>query len=176
VKEHTRDYRTGRLCWLLSVSRSGYYRWLTRPRSARDIENEPIEQKIREIYGEGRGEYGTPTVYNVLRELGLIVNRKRVVRLMRQMGLSSKVVKKFKRTTKACKDHQASPNLLEQNFQTDGPNKVWTSRGVIFFECLGTEHCGCAELNYHGEEETSDDSVIQEISHQAPLCRKESEV
>jgi transposase InsO family protein len=46
---------------------------------------------------------------------------------MRQMGLRSKIARRFKRTTRRCKDHQAAPNLLQQNFGTDGPNRVWVS-------------------------------------------------
>ena len=115
------------MCCLLSLSRSGYYAWRRRPKSPRDIGNERIKHEIREIYNEGCGEYGTPTVYNVLRERGWRVNHKRVERLMRQMGLFSKVVKKFKRTTKRCGDHLASPNLLKQNFASEGPNRVWVS-------------------------------------------------
>jgi transposase InsO family protein len=115
------------MCRLLSLSRSAYYRWVKKPRSTREIRNDLLKQRIRALYGEGRGEYGTPTIYNMLREQDVMVNRKRVVRLMRQMGLFSKVVKKFKRTTRGCTNHQASPNLLKQNFQTDGPNRVWLS-------------------------------------------------
>lgn len=133
VKEHSWRYRVERMCRLLTLSRSAYYRWLKKPKSCRELEKEQIKQEIRRIYAEGRGEYGTPTVWKALREGPYRVNRKRVVRLMREMGLYSKVVKKFKRTTRACKDVQASPNLLRQNFETDGPNKVWTS-DITFVE------------------------------------------
>jgi transposase InsO family protein len=46
---------------------------------------------------------------------------------MRSIGLRAKVRRRFKRTTIACKDHQAAPNLLKQNFHTSGPNRVWIS-------------------------------------------------
>jgi putative transposase len=62
-----------------------------------------------------------------LRENGHKVNRKRIVRLMHQIGLRSKIVRRFKRTTRRCKDRDAAPNLLGQNFSTDGPNRVWLS-------------------------------------------------
>lgn len=115
------------MCPLLSLSRSAYYAWRNRPASARAMANERLKQEVRLIYAEGRGEYGSPTIVKVLRERGFQANTKRIVRLMRQMGLYSKVVKRFKRTTKACKNHQASPNLLRQNFTTSGPNRVWLS-------------------------------------------------
>jgi len=46
---------------------------------------------------------------------------------MRQPGLRSKVVPRFKRTTRRCADRDAAPNLLRQNFHTEGPNRVWLS-------------------------------------------------
>lgn len=127
VEMHREEYRVERMCPLLNLSRSGYYAWRNRPMSARDRENEHLMQEIRAVYAEGRGEYGSPTIVEALRQRGFQVNKKRIVRLMRQMGLFSKVVKRFKRTTRRCSDRQASPNLLRQNFTTTGPNRVWLS-------------------------------------------------
>jgi len=115
------------MCQLLELSRSGYYAWRTRQPSARAVLNQALSQAIDRIYAEGRGEYGSPTIYQALREEGLRVNHKRIARLMRHIGLRSKVVRRFKRTTKPCKDREAAPNLLQQNFHTDGPNRVWLS-------------------------------------------------
>lgn len=117
----------GRMCWLLNVSRSGFYVWRTRQPSARSVWNEDLVQSIKRIYGEGRGEYGSPTICEVLRQEGQRVNHKRIARLMRQIGLRAKVHRRFKRTTRPCKDAEAAPNLLQQDFTTDGPNRVWLS-------------------------------------------------
>lgn len=127
MDEHRRIYRVGRMCWLLHLSRSGYYAWRRRPRSSRRLENDRLEWEIRRLYAEGRGEYGSPTITEALRQEGFRVNHKRIARLMRQMGLASKVTKRLKRTTKACKDDLASPNLLNQQFTVSAPNKVWVS-------------------------------------------------
>ncbi len=127
METHRDRWNIGRMCALLNVSRSGFYAWGKRPVSIRSIGNEGLMGEIRRIYGEGEGEYGSPTICQVLRQNGLRVNHKRIARLMRTIGLRSKVVRRFKRTTVPCKDRDAVPNLLEQNFQTDGPNRVWLS-------------------------------------------------
>lgn len=127
VDEHRERWRVERMCALLNVSRSGYYAWRTRPQSARDRENEALLVEVHRIFAEGREEYGSPTVCGALRDEGHVVNPKRIARLMRESGLRSKVTKRFKRTTHRCKDAEASPNLLEQNFTTTGPNRVWLS-------------------------------------------------
>lgn len=126
--ERYRDHWTvGRMCSLLSLSRSGYYAWSRRPPSARERTNAGLLREIRRIYAEGRGEYGSPTICDALCQDGVLVNHKRVARLMRIHGIQSKVKRRFRRTTRSCKDREAAPNLLRQNFHTDGPNRVWLS-------------------------------------------------
>ena len=126
--EANRDrWRLSRMCSLLDLSRGGFYAWRKRPQSGRTIVNEALTLEIRRVYAEGRGEYGSPTICDVLRQDGHRVNHKRVARLMRLNGIRSRVVRRFKRTTRACKDREAAPNLLRQNFETDGPNRVWLS-------------------------------------------------
>jgi putative transposase len=127
VDEHRDRWRVERMCPLLNLSRSGYYAWKNRPASVRDQENERLMVHVRRIYAEGRGEYGSPTVCGTLRDEGHRVNPKRIARLMRETGLRSKVGRRFKRTTCRCKDADASPNLLKQDFTTSGPNRVWLS-------------------------------------------------
>jgi len=127
VDRHRNLWKINRMCGLLSLSRSGFYAWRRRPLSVRRTRNDELIRKIREIYEEGEGEYGSPTICETLREKGHLVNHKRVARIMREIGLKSRVVRRFKRTTVRCKDRDASPNLLNQNFHTDGPNKVWLS-------------------------------------------------
>jgi putative transposase len=89
--------------------------------------NGKLLEEIRLIYAEGRGEYGSPTICAALRQKGHRVNHKRVARLMRSIGLRSNVVRRFKCTTRRCKDRIASPNLLAQMFQSTEPNRVWIS-------------------------------------------------
>jgi transposase InsO family protein len=115
------------MCALLNISRGGFYAWLKRRPTARTIRNEELLRAIHRIYAEGRGEYGSPTIYEALRQEGYQVNHKRIARLMRQIGLRAKTVRRFKKTTKPCKAKDAAPNLLQQNFFTDAPNRVWLS-------------------------------------------------
>src|SRR5258706_8043221 len=104
VQTHQARWRVERMCRLLNLSRSGFYAWRKRGLSKRAQSNESLTKEIREIYGEGRGEYGSPTIYNTLREKGFLVNHKRIESLMRAIGLRAKIHRRFKKTTVACKD------------------------------------------------------------------------
>ena len=127
MQSHRDRWNLGRMCTLLNLSRSGFYAWRKRGLSQRAMSNEELTREIHRIYAEGRGEYGSPTIYHVLRENGFRVNHKRIARLMRRIGLRAKFLRRFKRTTRPCKDREAAPNLLKQNFHTSGPNRVWIS-------------------------------------------------
>ena len=112
VDRHSDRWKIGRMCSLLNLSRSGFYAWKTKPKSSRRMTNEKLVLEIRKIYDEGKGEYGSPTICQTLRQKGYQVNHKRIARLMRAIGLKSKTVRRFKHTTVRCKDRDASPNLL----------------------------------------------------------------
>jgi putative transposase len=127
VEEHREQWGVKRLCRLLKLSRGGYYAWKRRIPSARTLENKQLRENIERLYQEGRGTYGSPTICESLRQEGLRVNHKRIARLMRQIRLRSKVARRFRRTTRRCDDRDAAPNLLEQCFWTDGPNRLWLS-------------------------------------------------
>ena len=111
-------------CKILNVSRSGYYKYLEHKPSARDIENEVLSNEIRKIFEEHKGRYGSLRISKVLEQNGIKVNRKRVARLMRLMGLYSKgsqyKYKKYHRNNS--KEEHA--NLLNQIFKASDKKPV----------------------------------------------------
>ncbi|HTU29560.1 MAG TPA: IS3 family transposase [Solirubrobacteraceae bacterium] len=75
-------------CRVLNVPTSEYYEWLGRPESPREMRSKELAKLISRIYEESRGTYGWPRVHAELAlGLGEPVNRKRVARLMRQVGI-----------------------------------------------------------------------------------------
>ncbi|HEU4541128.1 MAG TPA: IS3 family transposase [Jiangellaceae bacterium] len=113
-------------CRVLNVSRSGYYEWRSRPKSARAEENELLVKHIRAIHADSRGSYGWPRVTAELRlGLGLPVNHKRVARLMREAGLQGLYRRRRRGTT--LRDPAAEPatDLVNRQFTVDAPNQLW---------------------------------------------------
>lgn len=73
------DHAVSTMCRVLKVSRSGYYKWLSRKPSARETGDAKLE-----IHKSSRGTYGVPRVHAELRmSKGIRCSRKRVARLMR---------------------------------------------------------------------------------------------
>jgi len=115
------------MCHVLEVSRSGYYDWLNRKPSKRQLENEKLKLEITKIYWRHKGHYGSPRIYRELRKKGYKCNIKRVARLMSVLGLKAIRKKKYKRTTDSNHNLPIKDNLLGRNFNVTQPNKVWVS-------------------------------------------------
>ncbi|MER5347482.1 IS3 family transposase [Streptomyces mirabilis] len=101
VSAHAEVFGVQRLCRVLQVSRSGYYRWLAgaEARDARRAEDQTLVAGIREIHTEHRENYGALRVHAEVRGFGHTVNRKRVARLMRENGIVGRHLRGKKRTT-----------------------------------------------------------------------------
>lgn len=127
-KLNTEEVAVTWACKTLEVSRSGYYAWLDRGDSARDKENAVLLERIRTIHEKSDSTYGSPRVTEDLRAEGTVVNEKRVARLMRENGIASEAVKKFKITTT---DSNHDLPVAERLFETEhadkvmAPNQVW---------------------------------------------------
>jgi len=115
------------MCRVFEVSRSGYYRWVKREPSRREVDNRKLDAEIREIYDKSKGRYGSPKITQELRDRGRRVGKNRVAGRMRDAGLRSKVRQKYRVTTDSKHQFPVAPNLLERNFKADSPNKVWVS-------------------------------------------------
>ena len=59
------------MCRVLGVSRSGYYAWVQRPVSAREVANQALSQHIKEIHQQSRETYGSPRIQAELAAQGL---------------------------------------------------------------------------------------------------------
>ena len=108
-----------RQCVLLNVARSGVYR----PQPETSAEDLAVMRRIDELYLE-KPFYGSRRMTFELNEEGRGVNRKRVQRLMRLMGLEGLVPRPG--TSKAAPGNKIYPYLLRGVSITE-PNHVWAS-------------------------------------------------
>ena len=85
-----------------------------------------MDIKIKKIYEESKGRYGSPKITKVLNNQGEIVSQKRVARRMKELGLRSIIIKKYNHVSKSTNDETKEyPNLLEQDFFAEKPGKKW---------------------------------------------------
>lgn len=112
----------------LGVSRQGYYHFIKRPFSRRAFENQKISEEIKLIFKESYDTYCSPRIHAELKARGWTLSRVRVARLMNKLGLSAKMWKRFKKTTRQSIKQVIQPqDLVDQNFQVTEPNKIWVA-------------------------------------------------
>ena len=95
---------------------------------------------IRAEFSTSNETYGSPRMLVELRENGLAVGRHRIARLMSKNGMKAQQKTRFKKTTDSDHGGPVAPNVLDQDFTTDGPIKkwgvdisyVWTTEGWLY--------------------------------------------
>lgn len=120
VEEDPMELSIRRQCGLLMFPRSSCYRSPV----CESEENLAVMRLIDEEYLR-HPFFGTRKMRDYLLRLGYKVNRKRVQRLMRLMGLES-IAPRKKRTTVPDKTHKVYPYLL-RGLLIERPNQVWVS-------------------------------------------------
>ena len=115
------------MCKVLSVSKSGFYKWLNRKPSRREIENIFLLEEIRKVHNKSYWTYGSPRITVELNSKDIKVSRPRVARLMKSEGIKSKVRRRFINTTDSKHGFIISENLLNREFKVAELGKVWVS-------------------------------------------------
>ena len=127
IAEHSQQYAVTLLCQTLDVSVSGYYAWCQRQGSEHQREDARLSAAIQQIFLEHRQVYGSPRIHAVLTARGVHCSRKRVVRLMQQLGISAQVKRSRKPTTKSDPRARFAPNRLYRVFLAEEPNSKWVT-------------------------------------------------
>ncbi len=125
VSEHRDDYPVARMCRVVEINRSGFYKWNGRSPSQRDRIDAELLVEIEEIYEASRNTYGAPRIWGQLTRRGLKVGRKRVARLMRQAGLVG--VHARRRWRRSRPDVAPAPDLVQRDFTAQEPDRVWVA-------------------------------------------------
>jgi len=127
VKANQVDYPVAILCRVLGVSPSGYYAWRDREPSMRARSDMALKQRIKAIHTDSRGTYGVPRIYEELKALGISVSRKRIARLMGELGIEGVSRRKRTRTTMRRENVRPAPDLVDRDFSAEAPNQLWVA-------------------------------------------------
>ena len=111
----------------MGVSRSGFYAWLNRGPSERDQSDMGLKTLIKNISDENEGRYGSPRIWKALLKQGYQVSRKRVARLMQEMGLIARVAQVTYRAPGFRRFLASGENLRPDGAVPDNKNKVWVA-------------------------------------------------
>ncbi|MEK6482594.1 IS3 family transposase [Catalinimonas sp. 4WD22] len=128
MKGHQHLFVVEKMCKVFKVSRSGYYHWLNRKISTRQINNQEALKLIKEIHQKSKGRYGSPKITHELKKRGVRISRPRVARIMRASNIKSITHKKYRvQTTDSNHNYPVAENLLNRNFELENIGKAWVS-------------------------------------------------
>ncbi|HEX7165964.1 MAG TPA: IS3 family transposase [Acidimicrobiales bacterium] len=111
-------------CQTVGLSRSTYYKIKHHRPTDGEIRRLLLADAIADIHARSRGTYGMLRVRAALEiEQGLIVNKKLVWKIMRQLGL--KGLPGPRKGVKNLKNAPTCEDLVERRFEASAPNELW---------------------------------------------------
>ena len=138
VMKEGNQLRIDKMCELAGVSRSGYYRWCAAAgsREVQDNKDRTDFDLVLEAYryrGYAKGYRG---IHMRLLHIGIIMNPKKIRRLMHKFGLKCPIRKAnpYRRMMKAVQTSTIAPNIVNRDFVSRGARKVLlTDITYLFF-------------------------------------------
>src|SRR5690606_415766 len=112
------------MCEALDIPKSTYYQSFHKTESNRDRERREFTEKIIEIHEESKKRYGAPKIHKILVKQGHEISLNCVQRLMKETGIQSIIVKKF-RPTPSKEKVEERKNIINRDFSTTGINQKW---------------------------------------------------
>src|ERR1044072_2606090 len=125
IAPHPDQYAASFLCERYSVPRSGFYAWLRRGPSKRTEDDGTLLRRVKAIFEDSHGRYGSPRVQRVLKHQGVLVSAKRVARLMRQAQLRARAARVYRRVPGVQRLFDHVPNLRLGQAPPDRLDQVW---------------------------------------------------
>ena len=112
------------MCKILGMTRQNYYKY--RNKTDKDYYD---YLEIKRVFEEGKELYGAIRIKKALvKDIGWIVNLKKIRRIMKKYGLKVRYHKVFKINMNAKRiEENVKQNLLKRNFKADRPNQKWST-------------------------------------------------
>lgn len=114
IRHETTKVPVSYLCRHFSASSSGYYKWKKKSDGLQFVKKQDICRAIKKSFKASKGTYGSPRVYDDLREAGILVSENTVARYMNELGLDARLEKKYRvLTTDSNHNHPIAPRLFK---------------------------------------------------------------
>ena len=122
IYEYKEEFSVTLMCKVFKVDRSSYYHWINAGNVVKK-EDTQLNDLIEAIFIQGRRNYGTRRIQDKLKELyGLILSRKRIAGIMKDLNLKVNMKRRYKNTTDSNHNLPIAPNLLNRDFYASAPD------------------------------------------------------
>lgn len=108
----------------MNMARSSYYYYEKKHHIIDKYRD--IKLLIQQIYHQHKGRFGYRRITLEIKNKGVLINHKTVLRLMKLLGLKSLIRAKKYKSYKG--EHgKIAPNILKRNFKAEKPNQKWAT-------------------------------------------------
>ena len=140
VYDHRTEYSVKRMCHVLKLNRSSFYKWANtrEERRLKMYSDAVIGARIATVFDDELGLYGAKRIAASLKadtSFGPI-NHKKVARIMKAMGLKGFTTRRRCVTTRRKPGHRVMPDLLGRKFTANEPNRVYVG-DITYLPCKG---------------------------------------
>lgn len=126
VAKHRGIWPVAMMCGTLGVSRSGFYAWLERLRSQRELDDEVLAKAIRQSFVDSDRTYGARRVWRDVLAQGLNCGLHRIERLMQAAALRARPRRRGLPKDEGARSEVAD-NVLDRQFTAEAPNQKWVA-------------------------------------------------
>ncbi len=127
IRENMPLFDVKRMCEVLGVKRSNYYRWVKK-QTAQSGKKEKyrIEVKlVEEIFESSDRIWGYRNIYREIQERGMQMSEYRVRKIMRENGFYPELAVKFKPSSNGKADGRYYKDKVQQEFGVKEKNRIW---------------------------------------------------
>ena len=115
----------GKACEILRVSKSEHYGCLSRPKPSARIGREALEGFVAGKFEPRKGRYGYRRIDRELGRDGIAVSGKRVLAVMRGLGIQAKGATRRRGRAKPVGKGGPRASLIDRVFDADAGNRLW---------------------------------------------------
>lgn len=141
MSESAKAYPVQELCKVLGVSRSAYYTWRSGQSYRLKDSKAEISQRVKSVFEEHLGRYGSRRIQAELKDQGLSVGRYQIRNRLREQGLKAIQPRSFvPKTTQTNPNLCRSPNLLLDLEPVSQINQVWVG-DITYIPLINSTWC-----------------------------------
>ena len=149
------------LRWLLKrigISPNGYFNYLKHTKAEYRIKKQEIHKEIKSIYHELNGIIGHRSMRVFLARKGICLSKTTVQKYMNKELHLHCICRRKKPGYRKGHAHKVFPNLLNQNFQSETPNRIWCTDFTYLYLTNGTTRYNCSIIDLY------DRSVVASVN------------
>lgn len=141
MSESAKAYPVQELCKVLGVSRSAYYAWRSGQSYRLKDSKAEISQRVKSVFEEHLGRYGSRRIQAELKDQGLSVGRYQIRNRLKEQGLKAIQPRSFvPKTTQTNPNLCRSPNLLLDMEPVSQINQVWVG-DITYIPLINSGWC-----------------------------------